>query len=114
MTDAYEEHAPFYPADEVRVKTTRQNGATHLAVNFPDIVVDAKVMTFCIHGNGSLSVPSHGDLMRFNHTDLTILIQDTEGVSLRLEDDADSLKAGCQTISMHSYGQCQSHALKLD
>lgn len=86
----------------------------YLAVNFLDIVVDAEFMTFRICSDSSMGVTTHRDLMWLDETDLSVLIEHSEGISLRLEDDADSLKAGCQIISMHSCGQCQSHALKLD
>ena len=94
MTGVYEAHVLSDPAGEIRVTANTQHGATHLAFDFPDIVVDAEVMTFSIHGDGSLSVPPHGDLVRLDHTDLAILIKDTEGVSLSLDDVADCVITG--------------------
>ena len=65
---------------------------TYLSVNFLNVVVDAQFMAFRIGSNGTIRVPTHRDLVWLNKSDLAILIQYSERVSLCLEDNTDSLQ----------------------
>ena len=64
---------------------------TNLAVNFLDIVSYPELVTLRVHSNRAIGVSTHGDLVWLYKTHLTILIQDTEGVTLGLVDNADCL-----------------------
>lgn len=66
---------------------------TDLPFNLLDIVLYTKFVTFRVRGNGTVRVPPHRDLVRLHQSYLTILVKNTEGVSLGFENDTDSLQA---------------------
>jgi hypothetical protein len=64
---------------------------TYLAIDFLDRIADPNFMTFTVGGKGTYRVPSHGDLMRPDDSDLSVLVQHTKRVAFGLEDDTDIL-----------------------
>jgi hypothetical protein len=66
---------------------------TDLPFNLLDVVLYAELVTFRVRSNGTIRVPPHRDLVRLHQSYLTILVKNTEGVSLGFENDTDSLQA---------------------
>jgi hypothetical protein len=64
---------------------------SHLAVIFLHTVTDSQLVSFSICCDSAIGVTAHGYLVRMYQTHLPILVQDTERVSLRFEDNTDSL-----------------------
>ena len=48
-------------------------------------------MTLRVSRDGAVRVAAHGDLVRLDVTDLTVLVKNSERVALRLVDNADCL-----------------------
>lgn len=71
-------------------------------------------MTFRVRSNGTVRVPPHRDLVRLHQSYLTILIKNTEGVSLGFENDTDSLQAVHQLSDKHMQGRRVIGSLELD
>ena len=84
---------PFRPYTQISTRTMKEASRdyTYLAVNFLDIVSYPELVTLRVHGNRAIGVSTHCDLVWLYKTHLTILIQDTEGVTLGLVDNADRL-----------------------
>lgn len=76
-----------------RAEVGDEHGSPHLSVDLLHVVVDPQFVSFRVCGDGSVRVPSHGYLMRLYETYLTILVQHSERVSFRLEDDTNGLHA---------------------
>jgi hypothetical protein len=66
---------------------------TDLPFNLFDIVLYTELVTFKVRSNGTVRVPPHRDLVRLHQSYLTILVKNTEGVSLGFENDSNSLQA---------------------
>lgn len=66
---------------------------TYLAIYFFNVVLYTEFMTIMICGNGTSRISPHCNLTRLDNSNLAVLIQDPERVSISLEDNAYSLKA---------------------
>jgi hypothetical protein len=60
----------------------------HLSVDFLHIIVYTQFVTFRVGCDCAVRIPAHGNLVRLDKSDLTILVQNAERVSFGLEYDA--------------------------
>lgn len=64
---------------------------TYFAAGLFHIVIFANLVAIMVHSHGPFRITTHGNLVRLDETNLTILIKDSEGVPLGLENDTDCL-----------------------
>ena len=66
------------PCSWVRHDHFARKNFTYQAVDLLDVVVDAQFVAFGVSRDGTVRVAAHGDLVRLDVTDLTVLVEDAE------------------------------------